>query len=157
MKCQNCVFIGLVALLSVGWHVTSAELRGDELDRIEPGVGWKAFRVGATRNELIDSLGQPDQDSTERYLKWNKDLKVNCLIDDNRGAFELRFNAGFKGELEHGIQIGSNADAITSGYGLPDDVQEKAKATKYVYLKKGVLFWTSKGKVMQIVIFQPKA
>ncbi len=132
MNSQQTVFIGLVALLSACLLATSAELFGDEKHQIESGIGWKGFRVGATRSDLINSLGQPDADSTDRYLKWNKDRKINCLIDDKRGAFELRFNVGFKGELKEGIRIGSKTDSIALAYGPPNEVQEKANAKKYV-------------------------
>ena len=63
---------------------------------IVEGKGWGGFNVGATREELVKALGQPDSDSDNRWMKW-KQAHVHCLVDDARGAFELRFDKGFPG------------------------------------------------------------
>ncbi len=137
------------------------EIVPDRSDKLAPdlkiteGVGYGPFRVGATREELIRSLGQPDPGSTKRWVQWKRKHSIHCLIDEGRGAFELRFDRGFKQPLASGIRIGSSVKDVRKRYAEPDHVTEKGAAVKLVYSKKGVLFWTDKGEVIQMVIFKP--
>ena len=138
-----------------------AEIVPDRTDKISAeleiteGVGYGPFRVGATREELVQSLGQPDPGSTKMCLQWKRKHGIHCLIDKDRGAFELRFDRGFNQPLKSGIRIGSSLEDVRKTYGEPDHVTEKETAVKLVYSKKGVLFWTDKGEVFQMVIFKP--
>ncbi len=156
MKSQTALLAGAIGwvafvCLSVPWQAKADQ---EKQSKIEAGVGWHAFKLGATRRELIDAFGEPDAESTERYMKWNKDLHINCLIDAKRGAYELRFNKGFDGQLTSGVQIGSETKDLTPTYGQPDSVVERGEGKKYTFTNKGVLFWTKGDKVTQIVVFR---
>lgn len=123
---------------------------------IHEGIGWKAFHVGATREELIRVFGKPDNDPSEKWLRWNIKHHIDCLIDDDRGAWELRFNDRFNGALTTGIRVGSSEAVIKKAYGEPSHLTEKDNgAKKYEYSERGVLIWTSGGIITQIVVFKP--
>ena len=123
---------------------------------IEEGRGWKGFRVGATRKELVAFMGKPDNPGETRYLKW-KLKNMNCLIDDARGAFELRFNRGCQQILKNGIRIGTSMKEVESQYGKPTSTENRGKAKKFIYSQKGILFWFYNNNVRQIVVFRPRA
>jgi hypothetical protein len=123
---------------------------------IVEGVGWRLFRVGATRAELISALGIPDNDPSSDWLQWRRRYHIHCLVDDSRGAFELRFDRGFPGRLTSGVMIGSLEEGLLSAYGKPDHLTDNGGGErKYEFSTKGVLFWTKNGRVSQIVVFRP--
>jgi len=41
-------------------------------DYIHEGLGWKEFRVGATRKKLIGLMGPPDDPRDTRWLQWRR-------------------------------------------------------------------------------------
>jgi len=120
--------------------------------KIVEGSGWNGFRVGATRDELVKELGKPDSDSTDRWLKWKRKHSVHCLIDDQHGAFELRFDDGFKGETTAGIKIGSPMKKAIAAYGSPNSEETRQGNKKLIWSAKGILMWFSGEKAIQIVI-----
>ena len=122
-------------------------------NKIVEGEGWRGFRVGATREELIKDLGKPDNDPNDRWLQWKKKYSIHCLIDDGRGAFELRFDNGFKGETTAGIEIGSTLKKALAVYGEPTTQEDRGGAKKLIWSSKGILIWFSGDKVNQIVVF----
>jgi hypothetical protein len=123
-------------------------------NKIVEGEGWRGFRVGATREELIKELGKPDNDPNDRWLQWKKKYFIHCLIDDSRGAFELRFDKGFKGETIAGIEIGSTLKKALAAYGEPTTQEDRGGAKKLIWSSKGILIWFGGDKVNQIVVFQ---
>jgi serine/threonine protein kinase len=124
-------------------------------NKIVEGEGWRGFRVGATREALIKELGAPDADAKGKWLKWKKH-SVHCVIDDQRGASELRFDDGFTGETTAGIGIGSTLKQALAAYGEPTTSEDKGKAKKLIWTSKGILIWFNEDKVSQIVVFQNK-
>jgi hypothetical protein len=121
--------------------------------QIAEGKGWNGFKVGATRAELIQALGQPDSDSDNRWMKWNQ-AHVHCLIDDAHGAFELRFDEGFSGVTTAGIAIGSPLKDALAAYGEPDSQKTVGSAKKLLWTSKGILIWFHEDRAAQIVVFQ---
>ncbi|MFC1452809.1 hypothetical protein ACFLSJ_05630 [Verrucomicrobiota bacterium] len=120
---------------------------------IHEGVGWKGFRVGATRKELVDFMGKPDNPDDTRWLQWKRKHNMHCLIDERRGAFELRFDRGCKHRLKNGIRIGTSEKKVRAEYGKPTSVEDRGHAKKLIYGHKGILFWFAAGDVSQIVVF----
>jgi len=93
------------------WPSRQPPLEAKEANVIVEGVGWRSFKVGATRDELIEALGMPIQLWGENWLQWKWKTKqglIHCLINDNRGAFELRFDEGFKGRTTAGTGLGTS-------------------------------------------------
>jgi hypothetical protein len=122
-------------------------------DQIAEGKGWNGFKVGATRAELIQALGQPDSDSDDRWMKW-KQAHVHCLVDDTHGAFELRFDEGFPGVTAAGIGIGSSLKEALAAYGEPSSQKNVGSAKKLLWNSKGILIWFHEDRAAQIVVFQ---
>jgi tRNA A-37 threonylcarbamoyl transferase component Bud32 len=120
---------------------------------IVEGKGWGGFNVGATREELIKALGQPDSDSDNRWMKW-KQIHVHCLVDDAQGAFELRFDEGFPGLTTAGIRIGSPLKDALAAYGEPSSQENVGSAKKLLWISKGILIWFHEDRAAQIVVFQ---
>jgi serine/threonine protein kinase len=121
------------------------------------GVGYGAFRLGASRGELIRAFGNPESGSQGNYVLWHASHHVDCLLDENERAIELRFNPGFEIPLTTGVRIGSEESEIEKAYGKPDAVLSLygGRAKKLEYGKRGVLFWVNDKRVTQIVIFHP--
>ncbi len=122
-------------------------------DQIAEGKGWNGFKLGATRAELIKALGQPDSDSDDHWMKW-KQAHVHCLVDDARGAFELRFDEGFPGLTTAGIGIGSPLKDALAAYGEPGSQENVGSAKKLLWTSKGILIWFHEDRAAQIVVFQ---
>ena len=127
----------------------------DATKSIIEGVGYGPFRVGASKNSLIKALGPPDAGSTDQWIQWKQKFHIHCLVDSDRGAFELRFEKGFTLALSSGIAIGSPEQAIERAYGKPNNLTTRGTGRKYEYSSRGVLFWTNSGRVSQIVVFRP--
>jgi uncharacterized protein YecT (DUF1311 family) len=125
-------------------------------NKIVEGEGWRGFRVGATREELIKDLGKPDNDPKDRWLQWKKKYSIHCLLDDTRGAFELRFDQGFKDETTQGIGIGSSLKKALAAYGEPTTQEDRGGAKKLIWSSKGILIWFGGDKASQIVVFKKK-
>ena len=121
-------------------------------DQIAEGKGWNEFKLGATRAELIQALGQPDSDSDNRWMKW-KQAHVHCLVDAS-GAFELRFDEGFPGLTTAGIGIGSPLKDALDAYGEPSSQENVGSAKKLLWISKGILIWFHEDRAAQIVVFQ---
>jgi hypothetical protein len=123
------------------------------LNKIVEGEGWRGFRVGATRDELIKEFGKPDEGSDNRWLQWKRKYSIHCLVDDARGAFELRFDQGFKGETTAGITFGSALKKTLTAYGEPSSQEDRGQAKKLIWSSRGILIWFNEDKVAQIVVF----
>ncbi len=121
-------------------------------DQIAEGKGWNGFKLGATRAELIQTLGQPDSDSDNRWMKW-KQAHVHCLVDAS-GAFELRFDEGFPGLTTAGIGFGSPLKDALDAYGEPSSQENVGSAKKLIWNSKGILIWFHEDRAAQIVVFQ---
>lgn len=46
---------------------------------IVEGVGCKSVRVGMDREDLVQTLGEPDEDSSADVLEWN-DKDIECTL-----------------------------------------------------------------------------
>jgi serine/threonine protein kinase len=123
------------------------------------GVGWGEFRVGANQEELVKAFGPPDPNLNpmNRRVSWITKYHVDCMIDQSRGAFEIRFNEGFKPPLTSGINIGSSEAQVLSTYGAPDHVVYKPQAKMLRYYNRGVLVWVMDGKVTSFTVFRPSS
>ncbi|VGO21331.1 hypothetical protein [Pontiella sulfatireligans] len=124
-------------------------------NQIVAGVGCGAFKVGASREDLIETLGMPDPGSTDRWLQWKKKHHIHCLIDSSRDAFELRFDRGFNGKTAESIGFGSTEKEAVAAYGQPNDILDKGSAKKLEWSNQGILMWISDQGVTQTVIFKP--
>ena len=120
---------------------------------IVEGKGWGGFNVGATREELIQALGQPDSDSDNHWMKWER-THVHCLVDDARGAIELRFDEGFPGLTTAGIGIGSPLKDALAAYGEPSLQKNVGSAKELLWSSKGILIWFHEDRAAQIIVFQ---
>jgi len=142
-------------------HGHDLKLEGDKNateDVVVEGVGWRGFHVGATREELVKTYGEPESnpDPQIQWLKWTTKHHVDCLIDNQRGAFEIRFNKGFSLALASGVKIDSSEEDVLSAYGAPDRVVNQSQSKMLEYDKRGVLMWITDGKVVQFTIFKPR-
>ena len=124
---------------------------------IVEGVGFGPFHVGASQDDLIKALGPPDAGSDGWWLQWRSRHHVHCIVDNQRGAVELRFELPFAFPLTTGIRFGSSESDVRSAYGEPTHVLERGGGKKLEYDARGVLFWFTNGRVIQIVVFQAAA
>jgi TolB-like protein len=138
--------------------------------QVVEGSGWRAARLGATKEEVIAAFGRPE-DNESYWLNYRTSLGVDVFYGDGDTAREIRFNPGFRGALRSGIGIGSRMDSVFAACGRPlqeVQVQEKPRGSadrvlyrrqgsaKLTYRQQGVLFWfDSSDKVSQFVVFPP--
>jgi serine/threonine protein kinase len=115
------------------------------------GVGWGAFRIGASKQELLDSFGPPDYQSTATWLVWRDRLHIDCHLDQQSRAFELRFDDGFAYRLASGVGLGSTEVQIIAAYGAPALTTVPSGRTKKLeWPTRGLRAWINDGKVTQI-------
>lgn len=124
--------------------------------QVVEGVGWGAFRVGATREELVKAFGRPDPNPGNPWVRWVTRYHVDCLFDEQGGAGELRFNQGFEEPLTSGVRIGSSEQDVLSAYGKPDRVVQTPQAKMLEYGNRGVLMWVMNDKVLDFTVFKPR-
>jgi hypothetical protein len=122
---------------------------------IKEGVGWDNFSVGADANHLMDVLGHPDQHSQGRMMAWSK-AGLNCLLDENNRAKELRFEKRFHGATESGVTFGMPSEAVRQIYGDAGKLDWRGGGMKLIWPSRGILIWFHDNKVYQIVIFRPQ-
>jgi hypothetical protein len=121
---------------------------------IKEGVGWGEFTVGTNMPDLVHALGLPDRSSQPSMPEWRK-LGINCLLNNQGEAKELRFNKGFRGVTQAGIGWGMPEKTVREAYGEPESIEKQGVGKKWVWTSRGILIWFSNGRVNQIVIFSP--
>lgn len=127
-------------------------------EKVVEGVGWGPFKVGASREEIVKVAGEPEANPSPKnpWVWWRSRFHIDCLIDEQRGAFEVRFNDGFKFSLTSGVKIGSSEKEVLLAYGAPDRVVNKTQSKMLEYGDRGVLMWIMEGKVFQFTVFKPR-
>lgn len=123
---------------------------------VTEGVGWKSFRVGATRDDLVKAYGEPDSNPGNPWLRWASQHHVDCILGKDGRAAEVRFNKGFDLPLTSGIRIGSAEKEVLSAYGKPDSVLQQSQAKMLVFRKRGVLMWIMDGKVFDFTVMKKR-
>ncbi|MGW8257277.1 MAG: S41 family peptidase, partial [Thermoguttaceae bacterium] len=120
---------------------------------IVEGVGWKNVKIGANREDIIKTLGEPDNDRSSDFLSWSE-KHLDCCFGHG-SATEIHFNPGFQDALANGIRLGSPESTIVGLYGQPDYVTSQSSDVKrYTYAKKGIFLWSGQGKITQIVVIK---
>jgi hypothetical protein len=133
------------------------------------GRGWRAARIGATKQEVLAAFGQPEDRETY-WLNYRRTWGIDVFYATRQDACEIRFNPGFQGALSSGVRIGSNTREVFAAYGDPLSMQDvpdlqsvasnrvlyrKGNTAKIAYPERGLLFWfDASGRVSQFVVFQ---
>jgi len=139
---------------------------------IVPGRGTDEIRVGMTRQQAIDALGEPEgiqQDG--RWLCYQGEYSLDLQLDDLDQIFEIHFLGEFKGRLPSRIQLGSKTLDVYQAYGGPLERREvpagfegdedrvlyiMPEEYRITYRRLGIGFRFSPGKrVTRMVVFQP--
>ncbi len=157
----------------------------DEDDIIYMGKGLNRISVGDTADDVQDEFGTPDSTVEGEGTIWmNYRVKtgIDFLILSATGkVVEMRFNEGFQGSLENGIEIGSTLELVLGKMGgakmtvganrtathanlygsdrvLYQQLDPDGNITAYKFIDEGegVLFWCDEnGVTIQIVVFEP--
>ena len=149
------VYLCTIIILLV-WTPTGRASAPKTQQTIQEGVGWDRFTVGASMNSLIDAFGCPDTSSDGRMMRWDK-VCLNCLLNDEDEAIELRFEKGFKAVTGSGVKFGMSADRVRKIYGDAETMEWHAGGMKLTWPSRGILIWFHDNAVYQIVIFRPQA
>jgi len=151
----------ILALHFINNLPASSKAESDPIEQWSPneeiieGVGLPNFRIGDSKEQLVEALGAPDDASTDTWLQW-KNHHVHALIDEHIGALELRFDIGFSGRTSEGIKTGSSEKEILAAYGTPENTKTKNGAKRLEWSSQGILVWLRPVKgVHQIVVFRP--
>jgi hypothetical protein len=148
------VFARAIVLLAL-CTATSLCFGGNTPRTIKEGVGWEKFTLGASANSLVDLLGFPDKRSRGRMMNWEKS-GLNCLLNDQDEAIELRFEKRSKAVTESGVRFGMSADQVRKIYGDAGKMEFRGGGMKLIWPSRGVLIWFHDNAVYQIVIFKAK-
>ena len=124
--------------------------------KVVEGVGWRGFRVGATRDELVKAYGPPEPNPSpgSQWTGWVSSQHIDCWFDQDGRAVEVRFNKGFTLPLTSGVKIDSPEKDVLDAYGNPDRIVEKPQSIMYEYDKRGVLMWIVDGKVFDFTVIK---
>lgn len=127
---------------------------------VTEGVGWDAFRIGATLDELVEQVGSPTPNRQTRWVEWTSPQPVACLMDSARGAFEVRFNNRFGLPLASGIRVGSSENEVVSAYGAPDRRENRYpegshSEEMFQYSQRGVRLLIRDHAVLDFTVFKP--
>lgn len=118
-------------------------------DRIEEGFGAGGFALDRDIAQLTESVGQ-----APNWVHWSG-MHIDCLMNAQGKAIEIRFNEGFAGATSKGIKIGSTESDVFEAYGAPAHAESKMKGSKKLeYSEEGILFWVNNDRVTQIVVFK---
>ena len=153
-------------------------------DVIYFGKGLEAIEIGDTEYDVIERYGEPDEDVESggtRWLSYREDHDIDFLTNrSSHRIIEIRFNVGYEGETENGIDFDTELDDVLEEHGgallevnaTPGEVQsithganrvlyiqkEGGNITAYKFMdaRKGVLYWfNEEGEINQIVVFDP--
>ncbi|MFA5503993.1 MAG: hypothetical protein WC423_01105 [Vulcanimicrobiota bacterium] len=113
---------------------------------IEPGVGIKEVKLGATQAEVEPVLGPPtSQDVNEFvegqiYLLYHSKGIELTLQDDKVQVITLHAKSGewsaYTGGTVEGVGVGSTSEEIMAALGTPDEKADQS----LTYVKKGLRF-----------------
>jgi hypothetical protein len=136
---------------------TKSEGDANRTDVVVDGVGWNGFRLGATREELIQAYGpfEPEPFPNSQRRGWRSKRHIDFFFDQNDRAAEVQFMQGFELPLSSGIKIGSSEKDVLLAYGAPDFVRNNPPAKMLEYGKSGVLMWLLDGKVTSFTVIRP--
>ncbi len=154
MICFRGVFLRAIILLLV-CTAAGRVLAQNTKPMIKEGVGWEHFTVGASIKSLVDALGFPDKSSFGRWMRWDK-AGLNCLMNENDQAIELRFEKHSKGVTESGVKFGMSADKVRKIYGDAGKMEWRNGGMKLTWPDRGILIWFHDNAVYQVVIFRPQ-
>ena len=126
-------------------------------NKVVEGIGWGAFRIGATSEELIKAVGpsDPDPDGMGLRMRWQTRYHIVCMIDEFHCVYEVQFSPGFTSPLSSGIKIGSSEKEVLAAYGAPDKVVQNPPRKLFRYNSHGVFLWIRDGGVITFTTFQP--
>ena len=132
---------------------------------IELGGSFGSIRSGFTMEQIINTLGEPDErnDQELKYsnLGFSVEMKnnvvhtINCV---NAATQTGSIKKSFAGHTKEGIGIGSDRDDIIKAYGEPTAIESSTKTPDIEVLRYkplGLFFMLKDGKVLHLsVIFQ---
>ncbi len=156
----------LIAIL-VGLYLAKAQTENSPISsestlESEPliieGVGWRDYLLGKTSIELTEALGEPQANTPEWMMRWDKHPYVYIALSAANACKDVRFNRGFKGRTSAGIKIGSSFEKMLAAYGDAETIwaRETDPCVIAEWPGKGIHIYTYKGLVSQIIIHQPK-
>ena len=139
---------------------------------IVPGQGTDQVRVGMSRQQAIELLGEPETvPENSQWLSYRGESHLDLRIDDLDQASEIHFLEGFRGRLPSRIQAGSKTLDVFRTYGAPLERRETSAGSegaedrvlyitpegcRITYRRLGLAFWFSPVKrIIRIVVFQP--
>ncbi len=136
---------------------TFEEPNADDAPQVIEGVGWGAFKVGATREELVKAVGEPEAnpEPNNPWVPWLSRYHVNCLFSEPHGATAIQFNEGFEFSLTSGIKIGSLEKDVIASYGKPELVVPNPLAKQFQYSTRGIFMYIMNGKVSSFMVVKP--
>ncbi len=139
---------------------------------IVPGQGTDQVRVGMSRRQAIELLGEPEVvPENGQWLSYRVNHDLALRIDDLDQASEIHFLEGFRGRLPSRIQPGSKTLDVFRIYGAPLERRETPiglegtedrvlyitpEGCRIAYRRLGLAFRFSPAKrIIRIVVFQP--
>ena len=120
------------------------------------GVGWESFRVGAHRDELIKTYGNPEPSPGTQWTGWIPRHHIDCWFDPAGRVTSVQFHEGFKLPLTSGVKIGSSENQVLSAYGVPEELLQQPQWREFVYYKRGLILWLMDSNVVLFNVMQQR-
>jgi len=155
------------ALLVLGGCSKKPRLPSSSAIVIDPGLSFGSVSNGFTMQQVIDTIGEPDErnDGELKYLNLGfsvhfKSNVVHIITCLNALKQDDSSRKPFAGQTKEGIRIGSSRDEIVRAYGEPSKVESDQKdpgVEVLRYQSLGLFFMLRAGRVLNMAVIFPKS
>jgi len=176
----------LISIVILGFFFFSEDIDDGGVDQtIRKGEGIDTLTIGDDIEDILRRFKEPEERIDTNgtiWLSYRESKHIDILFSSYGGGVkEIRFNEGYEGMLENGIELGDTIDRLFEMEGGPLFTHDLAKeyvdlnsegghrvlyrqiddagftrAYKYVDERNGTLYWADANRIIvQIVVFSP--
>jgi hypothetical protein len=122
---------------------------------IEPHVGVGPIRIGASTDNAIAALGQPDARSKKTVLIYHS-FGVEVIAGTNLAVRQVFLKPPFSGKTKEGIGLGSTRESVIAKLGTPTKSEKDASDESLQFDSGGLRLFLKQGKVVYIQVVSRK-
>lgn len=125
----------------------------DQVGVIIPGIGFKSFQLGQTREQLIKLWGKPQQ-ATRKILQYQMDTRTVIQFHGKKAIESIAIigQYGSMARVENGIVFGMTPGQVMEFF---DKKPDRKNDEKVRYKNLGIEFYFTNQALAKIVVFVP--